>query len=264
MRTALHMLIGAVIGSLVTIGVTKVLQKAEATKPRGAVLATPAQAVTPEARLGRITGEVFIVTKGRANIRLGLVEVRALREADALVFLDKKKDEARMESERLNQQLAQANRELAGARHGREKTVSDDLRDFRAMVKAPLDVKYNGKKGQEAIEAANAEERRRGNVVSSLVVRLEQLKRAEFSCSQFPEGIASTKTDSAGRFELTVPRNEVLVLAATASRVVFEKTENYCWFLRATLGGTETKKILLSNDNTTDSGAAESLLQTSH
>lgn len=264
MRTALHILIGAVIGSLVTIGVTRLFQRAEATKPTGAVASKPAKVVMPEPQLSRLTGEVFIVTQARDNIHLGLVEVRALREPDALVFLEKKKEEARMEAEKLNQQLAQANRDLFAARRGREKVVSDDLRDFRAMVKAPLDVKYNGKKGQEAIEAAEAKERQRGDVVSSLVVELEHLKGAKFFCSEFPEGIASTKTDSAGRFELAVPRNEALVLAGSASRAVFGKTENYCWFVKVSLGGAETKNILLSNDNTTASGAAESLLQTSH
>jgi hypothetical protein len=52
-------------------------------------------------REGQLTGEVFIVTQGGENVRLGLVEVRAIPEDQVKQFIAKKQAQIKQEQARL-------------------------------------------------------------------------------------------------------------------------------------------------------------------
>src|SRR5437762_9173658 len=53
----------------------------------------------------QVDGEVFIVTQGRGNVKLGLVEVCAIPEKDMLDWIDSKETKAKFEREKAKKRL---------------------------------------------------------------------------------------------------------------------------------------------------------------
>jgi hypothetical protein len=77
-----------------------------------------------------------------------------------------------------------------------------------------------------------------------------------------PHPIASVKTDADGKFKLELPSSTdpVIVVASATRHLPTGERENYFWAVKVTPPATVT----LSNDNLTDSGGTDSVLQTLH
>jgi hypothetical protein len=78
--------------------------------------------------------------------------------------------------------------------------------------------------------------------------------------ASLPPALASVKTDADGKFSILVDREGTLVLAASASRRLVKKTENYYWLITVSLDGQPSKRIFLSNDNLATSDSKDSLV----
>ncbi len=148
---------------------------------------------------------------------------------------------------------------LAAAKAADELELKQSL---RYPSSSPAHLPYDAAKHQAALTRAQADREHWASAVIAATSALAVLPTSEVVCAALPAGFASSKSDSEGRFTLPVPRAEVFVVAATASRRLVGKTENYCWFLTMSLEGAAAKRILLSNDNLTDANSPESLLQT--
>jgi flagellar motor protein MotB len=219
---------------------------------------------------GDLTGSVFIVTRGGQNVKFGLVEVRVIPESEILSLIQEKKAVAHEQQEGLKplveeakQQAREAGEEYAKAviRAGEvvneEKLVTDrySLHLNIATTEEQMKIIEGTKASQERMEAAQKAADRKENASKEKDTSLSKLE-AQYehwtSCSYYfdglPEGVTSTKTDADGAFSLHLRRGVKYALTAKARREVAGSTEDYCWVVRVTLDGRQTK-IFLSNDN---------------
>ncbi len=211
---------------------------------------SPGTAVrSPELR--RLRGQIFIVTNARANVRLGMVTVSAVREAEVRAYLDAKAKDAAEQTTRLEVALASAERAVAVSQVAVRAAKKADEREWRQFLEHPS-MPYNSAEYQRAIRAAEKHRDENAVAVARVQRQLSLLGTSEYLCSSIPAGAASAKSDADGRFTLDVPAGEEIVLAAQASRQVFGTSETYCWLVKPT--GEET---LLSNDNQVTSGEAQ-------
>ena len=122
---------------------------------------------------------------------------------------------------------------------------------------------------RDAIRRAMALGTRRGEAMNKLtaaetllrdaIARRRGFDSAAAYFAALPEPLATGKTDADGRFKLTVPEKDEIVVLATSSRMTFDRVERYFWIVR--LAPQETH-LTLSNDNLTTSGSADSLVLT--
>jgi hypothetical protein len=68
------------------------------------------------------------------------------------------------------------------------------------------------------------------------------------------------KTDADGKFSIQLNRTGTFVLAANATRRVFNKTENYYWLITVPVDTDLGKRIFLSNDNLATTDSKDSLI----
>jgi hypothetical protein len=256
MRSAVQVLIGVAVGVALTLAILALRERRGHVAPAG----------TPVPTLGELAGEVFIVTAGRVNVKLGLVDVYALQQSDALAFAEQRENQAAAESRKLQEQQQREKDGLVLARERLAAAQAADEREWKQSLRyppsSPAHLPYDGEKHQKALNRARAENQRWITSIAATSSSLARLRTPETLCAALPQGFAHTKTDSEGRFSLMVPRTGTFVVAAATSRAVLGRSESYCWFFTVSLGGADSKKIHLSNDNLTDANAPESLFQT--
>lgn len=199
-----------------------------------------------------LDGEVFIVTKGGENIRLGLVEV-GIAASDAIdEHVARKKEQADVQAARLEPLLKQANAE----KESKEKAE-------RAASSASL--KTSGLENIEDAWAAEDKARKASWAAQSkyvgLAPELAYYSSGDYYFQDLPTMLAVTKTNSDGHFSLSPPGPGSYVIAARAQRAVMNKTEKYFWLVRLSLTS-QKETVTLSNDNLTNSGSANSVVDT--
>ncbi|MGO9018056.1 MAG: hypothetical protein ACLQVJ_06855 [Syntrophobacteraceae bacterium] len=174
----------------------------------------------------QLEGEVFIVTKGEQNVKLGLVEVMLFPRDSLDEFIKSKKQEAASELEQLGQSIAKAQSEYDNP-------------------------------GIEAIEEYEPIEKR----LFVLQSRHNYLLSDMFYFENLPLPRRSTKTNSDGHFTLSVPTDGLYAIVAQARRAISaDNTETYHWLVQISKQDMEMKTLFLSNDNTTLSGSQASLI----
>lgn len=162
---------------------------------------------------GDLNGEIFIVTKGRQNIRLSLVEVRIIPKETFSKFGKLKVQEYTKEKQRLK----------------------TELEDAMTKVKAKSDPFDQ--------QLASAVE------VGRLEPQVNYFNSLKFIFNGIPEGIVKTNTDADGKFNLRIKRRAPFYLFAHGSRLVFGETEDYFWLIPINLDGKSSMEISLNNDN---------------
>ena len=211
--------------------------------------ATGTTTATPQVRALR--GQVFIVTTGRENIRLGLVRVDAVREAEIHTYLDAKTKDSADQTAILEALLTEAEHTLAQDRTALRAAVEADERDWKQVLKMPTLV-YHGAEHKAAIDKATKRRNQSAGTVAQLRRQIDALESPDYLCSSLPTGLASTKTDADGRFTMAVSQSDTVVLTARADRQTPQGSESYCWMVHPT--GDET---LLANDNLITAPGAE-------
>jgi hypothetical protein len=175
---------------------------------------------------GELTGDIFIVTKGGMNIKLGLVRVSIIPDTAVGPFLEKMKWAWRSGSD------ARTQRELSA---------------FQALSDA-----------RTAGDAATIEMRVRE--LTDALNESNYFHSSAYYFSELPQSIAQAKTDADGHFVVSLPRTGRFALAAQATRTVGNTTEKYYWIVWVSLNGAATGNIMLSNDNLTTVKAPESVI----
>lgn len=170
-----------------------------------------------------INGSVFIVTTGKENIKLGLVQVEAIRERAVLQHLKRLKA-----MDFIAQREKEVQKEIIdnppwGATAARNRELRQEL---------------------ERIQAS----RRYGDAAKKLIF------------DGLPAPLATATTDADGRFTMRVPANTRIVLAAHSSRQIWSyKTEEYYWLCRISALSNE-RPILLSNQDLLSDDQVEQVL----
>jgi hypothetical protein len=212
-----------------------------------------------------ITGQVFIVTRGDQNIKLGLVEVDLIPQQQTYDFLKTKQTAVETEiAARENEFIASSNA---------LKRVEANLADYEAdnpsttsKYKSMLDnYETNSNAGiRIALKyQLNEVDKNVGAVKSILEQKVAdvqmRLDAATTSLTNYPDGdayfsgfspsiIQKTLTDADGKFSLAYSAGTNLALYAKADRLVGTRTEKYYWLINAPTNA-EATQVFLSNQN---------------
>jgi hypothetical protein len=215
---------------------------------------------------GKLDGDVFIVTEEAQNVRLGLVEVRVLPYEETKNSIAKTKAQAEREVANLQPKLDAAREAVASAER-RLTSVHAELNRGLDRWKSALDrgetleaaerfTKVTDRQFQAAIDSRN--------FARDTLDLLEEQARSWNSVTRYfsslPPPVSSVKTDADGKFSIPLHRSTTVVLAASATRRLPEKTENYYWLVTVSLDGQPSKRIFLSNDNLATSDSKDSLV----
>lgn len=201
----------------------------------------------------KISGQVFVVTQGRENIKLALVEILAIPEKNIIQHLKAKQinrleqlkilmpelEEAKKIADAASEALAQA--KIDRNRLYAENFYRDASFDEKNRISlARIDANANWHKQDEIANSADA------------VFRDKQLKILGLDAPYryfegLPTAVSIGKTDADGRFTLSLPHGKYAI-AATSSRKVFEGSESYCWLVWVDTSF-PNQSLTLSNDN---------------
>lgn len=185
-----------------------------------------------------VRGDVFIVTAGAGNYKLGSIEVAAFPEDTIKYLVDAKKQEltslntefeAAMADARISMSKAHAN--STAREYGLQNNFIPDSSYAQAQASRDRAVAVNKK-----IEATFGED----------------------FFTALPPAAAAARTDADGKFVLKLPKPGKYILTARATRKVADKDEKYSWVIYFDADGV-SKNVILSNNNTSDSDSKEAV-----
>lgn len=210
-----------------------------------------------------IQGEIFVVTAGAQNIKLGLVQVDIISESTMVPFITAKilsaqqsKRELRLIVERLKQE-------------------SDRLRtkyeDHVATLKTIMDIQAITGGGYtppsyELMTRMDEEkkefEAKRFEYETVLLAGKNTFDKGEYYIEGSPAALQSSKTNADGNFSLKIKEGRY-ALVAHSTRDIGGSTEHYCWILWISVKSGEANKIILSNDNLFETNCTECVVKVS-
>jgi hypothetical protein len=213
------------------------------------------------AREGDLSGEMFIATKGGENVKLGLVEVRAIPEEVMKAHIGRKRTAAQQALASVRSDYERA----LNARTEAESTVraieqSDTVKKnldawLYLDLQNPGGVVTDWGDATPALknwQAARVRLKKANNDWSPWSDRTSRWTSVEYYLSDLPAGEQVAKTDADGRFSMRLDRNKRYALAAKSSRQIGDETETYRWLTWVSLDGKASGRIMLSNDNLAD------------
>lgn len=209
---------------------------------------------------GQLKGEVFIVTKGGENLKLGLVEVTLIPESEMNAAIEKKKGAIDSTLAQLKADYDKACADYLAAHQARERAKQS----YDKAQKDASDAIFSGGYDQAAKKRDywSSEEMRllrpdleSDSKQSQAKWKLEHFPTGEFFFDGLPSGIAQKITNSNGEFAVDLPRKGRFALAARAARQVPQ--EKYYWLIWVSLDGEQSKTILLSNHNLMNSDSSD-------
>ena len=204
--------------------------------------------------VGRIEGHMLIAATNGLNYEPSSVEVRLYPLALLKPYLEKRSSEASAKFEELKSQI-----EVAEADKERLRKASDAA--FDAYVQAAADSPDKGALEQVSIEAKKARENATNDYYHLMQSR-EDLLSGAFYLADLPKTNEVTQTDGQGRFSFDVPSEGDFAVVAGVQRTENDSTKRYYWFIPVSVAREPTKLVLLSNNNLSSQGSADSLVLT--
>lgn len=205
--------------------------------------------VTGCSRGKTITGEIFIVTQGGQNYKLGLVNVGLIQSEKLKSHLDAKIKEANIKINPIYndyKQLKDSIALLAGLGDEYDRKIRNWTDESLPGLDKKLKLLYKAR-------SVAYDKLRLLNKLAPVETIYLTYTSGDYFLSNLPKLDDSSKTDSDGQFKLIVPNNEKYFIVASASRSVGEKKEYYYWMIEYPNSSfREDQKILLSNDNLFD------------
>jgi len=196
-----------------------------------------------------LEGSVFIVTKGRDNVKLGLVTI-SLHDANA----------ARTSLHKLVEQVQARANDVQMQATPLALSVQELCADAN-----PIAERYDAQPSTD--NRAKLEVRREeiNKVTRDFNSKIEPLNRIvknyDHLCYEaIQQPLVTVKTDADGKFTMKIPRNGEFIITASASRDVGGRVEEYLWAVSVSLEGKPRDQIFLSNDNMISSGSSESVI----
>lgn len=197
---------------------------------------------------GDVTGDIFIVTKGGITYTLDSVAVHAIPEDVARKHLESRARQREIETQRVRRDIHRMNATLKVAQ-----TEEDRLWRILQLDEGNLEKSSAWRTAYKNTEKIKKE-------IEGLQAEREEIASAEYLFEGLPTGVSAAKTDANGKFSLTIPRQGGYVVAARGPRDTFRDTEPY-WFVRVSLEGEPSKRLILSNDNVLDAQSEDSALR---
>jgi len=213
-----------------------------------------------------VRGDVFVVTKGGQNVKLGLVNVRFIPESVISPVVSAQMTLAESMVRGLRNSLQQAKDDAADA--ALSVKTQKSILDFAEMGR-DVSRKLGGKhytdyvtKYEKQHDAYLASLHRKLDALKAyeqLARRMERYENGCFFADAVPQTVHNDKTDADGRFSLKLGPGRYAAVAVS-DRQVGKEQETYCWYVWTTVAGEPTKKLMLSNDNLADTKCADCLL----
>ncbi|MBL8524228.1 MAG: c-type cytochrome [Betaproteobacteria bacterium] len=207
-----------------------------------------------------VSGQVFVVTSGRDNIKLALVEVRAIPEKVLLEHFLERKKSLNERQRALIADLMDAEKKAYAAKVASERASAEFLRlssQNERLLNAP------GNKTAENKINSEATYRKSVDYFYSLQEQLKDAWQSNFLIDQLPATEWVSKTDADGKFQLRTPSGKHAI-SATISRNAMGTLEIYSWLIWSDASGASGQQILLSNDNLFGSNCKECVRPTQH
>jgi hypothetical protein len=178
---------------------------------------------------GVISGQVFVVTKGRENIKLALVEICANREDFITGWVNSKKNSSLAKLQAAEKQMEFVQQQI--------RKIDTDLRLVRmnGNIHSPVGSDLELKKISLDSDLSRA------------IAKRDYLKSPEYFLDGMNQCEISAKSDSDGKFKIEVPSNSRYAISAVTSRKIFDSSETYWWLLWAEQG-VGNQQIDLTND----------------
>jgi hypothetical protein len=190
-----------------------------------------------------LNGEIFIVTKGRENVRLALVEISAIPEKDIIPFINKK--------------ISNAKREIEKSKPAYEKLVAEEK---------SLDIEYQKafKRHMDHISSRGYDKEYDAHNKKFIERLYASDKYFKFLTGKYyfdgiPKAENICKSNVDGKFSLKLKRNSKYALFAKSSRKVFDSEEDYYWLIWVVMDH-NPQSVTLSNDNLIDTYAHENII----
>lgn len=227
-------------------------------------------------------GQVFIVTEGRENVRLALVQIGLFPEAAVVEHVAARRVAAETFRDSLRAPTASARAAMNEAMQNVQspRQVWDRLVAKKEELTFRRDGFEENSAGYEANMAAiravitkqeryiQIAEETRVNAAAcierfrELEERSGYLESGAFYVADLGGAAATAESDANGDFVIRVPKNGQYVVAARTERKVGTKTESYAWLFRVPPATADDAPILLSNSTLTTSGSPLSLVTT--
>ncbi len=203
----------------------------------------------PEIKDGKLQGEIFIATLGGEGVKLALIQVSAFTEQEIEAHIAKVKkrepnvyQEVQLEHRQCLYEYEKANRDTKSAR-------SYEATDRHLMENSSSGFFNNSYENSvRKRREAEAKEESAKEKLDEALYSIHLLESGKLYLDDLPSSNLTAKTDSDGKFEMSLPRGKRYALTARAERLTGLTRENYFWLVWVTLDG-ESKRIMLSNDN---------------
>lgn len=183
------------------------------------------------------TGQIFIVTRGAENIKLGAVEVLLIEKSKVTDFLEKKEP-------RIDAEIASQQQELAVAKEDDKKSFNAHKAEENKWNHSEYSLE-GWKENTRMLQLWNAAYDR----LRAAKNKLENSQSADNYFMDFsPVVTQKTISDADGRFSFVYPRDKSLTICASAQRSILNGTEKYYWLVDAPTNA-ETIQVFLSNNN---------------
>lgn len=201
-----------------------------------------------------VTGEIFVVTKGGVNFKLGLVNVQAFEKSVIDKFVAEKNREQGNLLKEVGLKMDEINKEIDAYKPTAE-----------AAVKAFSAAKYGSTTYERSYQTWKTTIQIEGQKSSNLAPLLreqDKLFSGSFFFELLPKPKLSVQSNSDGRFRFSVTRDVEVIIAASAFRTVGNSVERYFWLVPVTRPDGASTEITLGNNNLTSVQGGGSLIHT--
>ena len=187
--------------------------------------------------VGKVAGEVFVVTKRKVKHRLGAVTVTAIAGESLRKHLKSRALQRAIDADNLE-------REIESLTAALEIAQADDERLW-TILKGD----ENNAQKASAWSVAYARVKSLTQQIEGLESQRQRLASEDYFFEGLPSGVCTATTDGDGKFTLEIPRTGQFGLVAHASRQLLKGVETYSWLVWVDLDGDATKRVSLSNAN---------------
>ena len=202
-------------------------------------------------RKGTLSGQVFIATKGRQNVKLGATMVYVFDRSAVDSLLGGLYTFVTAKSQRLRLDLMAAEtaeRDTKAAAEQAEATAKRNQQLYEQGFVFSDSVTAITVAREAAVQARDAYGSAR-NWVESLWAQVDYYHSYGFYFSYFRSPILTAETDADGKFTMQIPRTGEYLIGAQTDRLVWNGTEVYYWLQPVSLEGQEQRVVNLSNNN---------------
>lgn len=187
--------------------------------------------------VGKIAGEVFVVTKRRVKHRLGSVTVTAIPGESLKKHLKSRTLQRALDSEALERDIDTMTTTLQIAQ-------ADDERLWKILKRDE-----NNAQKASVWSTAYAKVKSLTRQIEDLESQRQRLVSEDYFFEGLPSGVSTATTDADGKFTLEIPRTGQFGLVARASRQLLKGKETYSWLVWVDLDGEPSKHLNLTNGN---------------